>query len=460
MSPKKIQWEDDEQLFATDPLGEAAGDEKEPEEPSTSGVPAATADSRGEPLKAPMPLPPSSALDVPAGTDEEREVSAETQGGRFSWEVEDDAMPAPAGDGGESSVLEDLSEDDAYSDKDFDDGDLDAEEEHAFATLASQKVGIVGGKGVGKSYLFQAMVYRTSAGKKAGALTYYLEKDAVRLFSALQRDSEARTMNLVRFIKNFKSWQRLPPTKLIDQRWYRLRLRYRTGLLGRRRAALEVEFFDGSGEGFFEARKSRANNALWREGYLDARVMVFCLPIWAAFPDSGMSEGDWKERDLALEGFEQVVQNYMDLREQNQREEPVQTILALTMADDRRCALRTLRDRWMAPYMDSPETFLRQLRTGSGVARYVANAQRVSKALHEEFAAVRESTISGIPQKLDFGAGEPWIVPVSAIEGEFLDSLEETYPPGTERPRLAPPVPVHVELPLLVALCDRHNALM
>lgn len=332
-----------------------------------------------------------------------------------------------------------------------------ADEDEPFNLPGTEKLGIIGGKGVGKSYLFQAMVYRTFSGPQSGALNYYL--DGIRLFYALKRGEKARTLNLSKFIKKYSSWERLPFTTFSAQMWYRLRLRYRTGLVGSSRAAMDVEFFDGSGEGFFQANRTTENRKLWREGYLDARVMVFCLPLWAAFPSSGMSAEDWKSRDDLLEGFEQVVQNYTDLRTLNKRTTPVKSILALTMADDRRSALSVLHDKWISPYIDSPHTYLRQLKSGAGISRYLANARRISEAMHAEFEASRDPRVSSIPQSLDFG-GRPWMIPVCAIEGGRLEQVEREYPLPENRPALQAPVPAHVELPLLVALCERDNALM
>ena len=222
-----------------------------------------------------------------------------------------------------------------------------------------------------------------------------------------------------------------------------------------------MEFFDGSGEGFFELAATTAKSRkLWEEGYLKARVMIFCLPLWAAFPDSNLTDREWKDREDLLEGFDQVIQNYRDMRERHKAVEPVKSILALTMADDRRGALRTLYDRWISPYLDAPHTYLRQLHKGGGVARYLANTRKVSEALHEEFRAARDPRVVAIPQSLDFRGGRPWIVPLSAIEGARLDQIEAEVPNPDDRLRLGAPVPVHVELPLLVALCERDNALM
>lgn len=330
-----------------------------------------------------------------------------------------------------------------------------------FEQAGVQKLGIIGGKGVGKSYLFQAMVYRTYANQQAGSLAYYLDRGSIRLFTAPTRQDTATESNLLNFINDYSAWIRLSQTKVDTQRWYRLRLPYRTGLLGRGRSELDVEFFDGSGEGFFErVNVQQQQRELWQAGYLDARIIVFCLPLWVVFPNAELSDTDWQSRDAMLKGFEQVIMNYRQLRDRHHRTHPVRSILALTMADDRRSALNTLRDRWITPYMDAPERYLPRLRSGRGIALYLANARKISAALRVEFDNSHDPLVSGIPNKLDFNGGRPWLIPLSAIEGNQLDSIEKQYPDPDTRIRLQPPVPIHVELPLLVALCDRENALM
>ena len=135
------------------------------------------------------------------------------------------------------------------------------------------------------------------------------------------------------------------------------------------------------------------------------------------------------------------------------------------MSDDRRSALHALYDRWICPFLDSPHTYLRQMRSGRGVARYINNARRISESLYEEFAAARDPSVSAIPQSLDFDRGRPWIVALSATEGSRLEDLERRFPNPDDPARLADvrsgaPTPAHVELPLLLALCERDNALM
>ncbi|WP_295388183.1 hypothetical protein [uncultured Thiodictyon sp.] len=322
-----------------------------------------------------------------------------------------------------------------------------------------QQLGIIGGKGVGKSYLFQAMVYRVQHARTAGALSYFLDSAGVELVTTRSPDVPARTVNLQRFNGDYERWTRLGSTLATHQPWYRLALPYRTGLLGRSRSALEVEFFDGSGEQFFEPRDPN-NRALWEQAYRAATVMVFCLPLWAVFPGTELSSADWRERESILESFHAVVQNYKDMRRQLGLRQPVRSLLALTMADDRRGGLTRLRDTWIGGYLQQHQAFLMQTRTGRGIARYLANARRVSEVLRAEFAAAPSPGIAGIPDLLRLGAGRPWLIALSAIHGEALDQLELAYPNPDERPPRLPPIPAHVELPLLVALCERANALM
>jgi hypothetical protein len=323
-----------------------------------------------------------------------------------------------------------------------------------------EKVGIIGGRGVGKSYLFQAMVYRVQHAPRSGALSYFLDGGGIALAMALSVDEPVRSVNLQSFNTDYERWTRLGTTLAARQPWYRLTLPYRTGIFGRGRAAMEVEFFDGSGEQFFEAKDPR-NRPVWQYAYADARVMVFCLPLWVAFPGEDLSLDDWQERESILESFHEVVQNYKDMRRHlGHSGRPVRSILAFTMADDRRGALKVLRERWIAGYLQRHREILEVTRRGGGVARYLANARRVSDILLDELAAADAPGVARIPAELSFGGKQPWLIPVSAVHGEALDQLEADYPNPDERPRREPPVPIHVELPLLVALCEQGNALM
>jgi hypothetical protein len=332
--------------------------------------------------------------------------------------------------------------------------------EEPFDRTGTTRVGLLGGKGVGKSYLFQAMVYRTLDGRHSGALSYYLDRDTVRIYQTHDRQSVPRSAIPSEIVDEYRSWVRLGTTKLSVEQWYRLRLQFRTGLLGQRRTFLDIDFLDGSGESF-ETGLSAEREETWKAAFLDATIMVFCLPLWAAFPASGdvLSEEDWDFRESLIRGFDAVVRHFRDLREKYHARHPVRSILALTMADDHRSALTTLRNRWIMPLLEQPKPHLAAMRKASGVSRYLASAGKVSEAVFREFDASHDPRISGIPERIEFGGGRPWFVPLSAIDGATLDSWEQGK---AKKPRagLRPPVPVHVELPLLLALCDSHNALM
>ncbi|ASF48358.1 hypothetical protein [Methylovulum psychrotolerans] len=324
---------------------------------------------------------------------------------------------------------------------------------------SKQKLGIIGGKGSGKSYLFQAMVYRTYAKKQAGALAYYLDgcEGDVHLYSSpVHRRDLEKAVETAEFVNEYENCYRLGSTLFDDQRWYRLTLPYRTGLLGTQRRELEVEFFDGCGEALLEDRDmGTEKQQLWKAAYLDATTMIFILPLWIAFPRKNLSSEDFEFRDRQLKGFRAVIENYHELRRLYKAQHPVRSILALSMADDPRTSLTGILDRWITPYMDKPGFYLNKLRKGQGVARYLANARKVSAFLHHEFEYHNDPLMAGIPDRLEFKAGKVWMIPLSAIEGKLLD-IKLAYP----QQRLDKPVPVHVELPLLVALCEHENALM
>lgn len=449
--------------WGADDAGPAARDSEPLKEDIRSRVvrPVAppAADLQAKPART-EPLMPSPALVPPA-------IEADSTPPTETGEPEPPPKPDPIARSMRAPGAATSQPSHGYTEQDFD------KDDEPFDRDDAQKVGIIGGKGTGKSYLFQAMVYRTLAGQQSGALTYFLEQDGMRLFSATANPAQitqtgaSRTLNRVKFIEKYQRWERLPFTSLMQQQWYRLRLLVRIGLLGRKRSAMDVEFFDGSGEGFLEQQATTPEQKrLWAKAYRNAKVMVFCLPMWAAFPSEELTEEEWEMREKLLAGFEQVVQNYTDMRQRHNEVEPVSSILALTMADDDRSSLQTLRDHWITPYIQSPQTYLKQLKKGSGVARYLANARKVSEILHDEFASVPDKRVAGIPEALELGRGRPWIIPLSAIDGARLEQIEETYlnriddTSRRREVRRISPTPVHVELPLLVALCERDNALM
>jgi len=151
-----------------------------------------------------------------------------------------------------------------------------------------------------------------------------------------------------------------------------------------------------------------------------------------------------------LRGFSGILRNYEEIRDESL---DVKCILALTMADDHRSALRTLRSRWIDPYMGkkNQRKVLDQLCNPWRITRYLQNAQAISEYLHREFDESKWTEIQGIPARLEFGRGKPWILPVTAVDGARLILGDKSE---------GEPTPAHVELPLLVAMCEKHNVLM
>lgn len=331
------------------------------------------------------------------------------------------------------------------------------------------KIGLLGGGGVGKTYFFYGMMYRTLDEDKSGAVSYYLQSSELRRYDRRFGDANGQSkfedstldFNLALEVKRYESWERYVPTTFEAQLWYRLRLGFKTGFLGGNHSYLDLEFLDGSGEGFSRPLGS-LTMPIWEAAFRNAGIMIFCLPIWAAFPAPGLSTADQELREDHVSEFHQVLKNYLSIRSPGRK---VRSILALTMADDdRRCALQDMIDRWITPYIEDSERVLEQLRSRSGIPRYLASAQAVSDYLHRQFRLLRgKPLVSKIPKMLDFGLGRPWIIPVSAIDGKILEKATDyrkRAPDASIPEQLDPPIPVHVELPLLAALCENHNALM
>jgi hypothetical protein len=323
------------------------------------------------------------------------------------------------------------------------------------------KVGILGGKGVGKSYLFQSMVYRIASPTHAGVLSYYMRDLSAQLSMSGIADPNPRILALPDFLEGYSRMLRLPPTLMSDQRWYRLQLNFATGKFGRGSSTMNIEFLDGSGEALELGTAIPQMKELWVRAFRDATVMIFCLPIWTLFPDGDeMTEDDWDYRDRWLKGFARVVSTYREIRNPTLK---VRSVLVLTMADDHRSALRTLHRRWIKPCIENPsaEKFLNDVRSGSGITRYLATAREVSSYLQREYRRVGFGGVVTDLAELNYGYGLPWIVPVSAVDGAQLTQIEENIELDPRyRYRGPAPVPAHVELALLAAMCEHFNALM
>jgi hypothetical protein len=336
----------------------------------------------------------------------------------------------------------------------------------------SLQIGIIGGKGSGKTYLFHALVARTTVGRDAGALANYLDGNT-QVNASDRHDSEGTSLHPADLSEDYRKWFELDQTLEAHKKWYTLRLRYRTGFVGMAERRLDVRFLDGPGEIYQQNLQP-----FWETAFLQARVMIFCLPLWVAFPADALTHHSEEERASLLRNFHRTVNNYRQLRDdavarQVSPPKRVRAVLALTAADDMDTSLTELRSQWILPYMEfgRAAAHLRKLRSSEGaVMRYLVNAQRISRYLEQKFQESRDQDVRRIPADLRFDGGDPFLAPLSSVSGAKLQrvkELEADNPSLVQKnslDRIAlskdPPVPVHVELPLLVVLCEATNALM
>lgn len=342
------------------------------------------------------------------------------------------------------------------------DEDYDEEEQHAPALEAHTddtfRIGILGGRASGKSFLFQSMVYRTSNTSNAGCLSPMLAGVA-RLYrgAGTMDDQEWKFRSTDKYLADYIKWRRLKTTLLEPPEWHRLVVDMKTGLFGRGRQPLEIQFLDAPGEWISQTEGHDAERSqVWKTAYVDARVLIFCLPIWALFPAPGAVER--RDQEHEVEQFLSAVYNIVAERSRHDVRHRTEVVLALTMADDPRSALTAVRSRWIEPYTRSwsgHRRYLRILSKGRGISRYLAHARALSYALRQQIEDLPNQMHAKIPAELSLQQPgvTPWIIPMSAVDGACLDDPEDAKPES-------PPMPLHVELPILLSMSVQFNALM
>jgi hypothetical protein len=221
---------------------------------------------------------------------------------------------------------------------------------------------------------------------------------------------------------------------------------------------MDVEFIDGAGEQLQEPLDQGDNAEVWEKRYGKARVMVFVVPIWALFPAPRLHQDDRARCDDWITHLTGVIDNYREMRKRSALSPRVRTVLALTSGDDARSRLVEVRQKWIRTYIGDEKRYLEILRTGGGIVRYLANAARISQYMTSRFQDHPDPRVSAIPRRLDFGGGLPWIIPMSAVDGTHIS--EDGEAPRSDLLRERRPVPVHVELPVLMALCQKENTLV
>jgi hypothetical protein len=352
-----------------------------------------------------------------------------------------------------------------------------AAEDSPIPAAAPFHIGVAGPVGSGKSYWFQSLAYRLQNPGRYGVLTRYLKRGGVSLWRQTRRrgnlgdsdENKGEWLDLPTFNSPYESWQRLKGTRVDEFYRYTMVLKYNVGWLGLRETAMKLTFIDCSGELFVTPPgRDPLVDAAWG-AFEKAQLMIFCLPLWAVFPNgSEMQKSDWVLREQALIGFEAILKNYQRLRQDQEtagRKPPkTRIVLALTQADDRRNALETLAQNWVHDYIDNDGANLRRLARPSGPTKYLAAARRISDYVSNEFRQITDDSVKKTLARLDTAGMKPWLIPVTAIEGSLLPPPDDgtgavpwraaaVVPSGT-------PKPAHVELPLLFALCEAHNALM
>lgn len=303
---------------------------------------------------------------------------------------------------------------------------------------------LFGGPGTGKSFLFQAMALRCHSRRFAGALAPMLGRGAVTIeVDGSGSDSAAA------IVQEYRSWRKLGSTLLTLPHFFRMRLCYAKGWLGRDTGRLDVQLPDFAGEIYTSGGGAFA--AQWRNLATRSPVLVFCLPFWAVFPNpSELSAADRVERQNHLDAYYKVAKKVMRAR-QEEGSSPALLQLVLTMADDRRCGLQPLREYWL-PEENLVPGLLRRLGTLRGLMAYLQDARKVSAYLAQCFKSAAET--SALLELLEEGDyPEPWIVPVTAVDRRIVEEVAEGKPAPEN-----PPVPIHVELPLLLTLSDQTKA--
>ncbi len=328
---------------------------------------------------------------------------------------------------------------------------------------ASFETAILGPTNSGKSYYFQGLMYRLQQKGQQGVLTRYLSDVALwrktvtlnRMLMLRAEGSDAQIdygtgerVALGDFNKAYQDYKRLPQTTRTIFHRYTVGLTYRTGWRGQRKQLLKLSFIDAPGELHRQGPRGTALAAeVWR-AYTTARVAVFCLPVWVAFPgDSPLIDRD--TRKSTLDDFEVIVEHFLGLVRNTPRD--VRIVLALTQSDAVESGLQTLADRWVRSYLNDSRNHLARLGGVSGPTQYLAAARSVSRYVAREFSRSVEERVFRIPKLLTVDGRHPWIIPVSAVDGEVV---------AKRKAARNPPVPAHVDLPLLLALCEAHNALL
>jgi hypothetical protein len=335
---------------------------------------------------------------------------------------------------------------------------------------SSIQLGILGSKGTGKTYMFQSLVHRTSNGDHSGALAPFFRGGRNELHkSILHRDTGLpvawERVNPKDVVGDLLDWKFQPFTAEDNERWFHLKVYYRAGFR-RFQRHLDVSFLDASGEALLRGPIGKRAE-VWKEAYVKPNVIIVCIPFWVVFPNYDSPALDEHERERMLKESNTVFEHYTDILDKFGRRGRVTPILALTMADDTRCDFPEVRSRWIRAYTQTEHHYVYQFRKPRIVARYLAHARHISEYLTDQLSTGGPAIDWILPALNHIGSTKPWIIPMTACDGAYLQSEIRAKAEGAKemaesaaRGRKKYPVPGHVELPLLLALCEDSNTLM
>jgi hypothetical protein len=303
-----------------------------------------------------------------------------------------------------------------------------------FAEPGPLHIGIVGAKKSGKSCLFWSILHRTRSTEFAGALSSFLRNRS--LYRGTDVAGRERETDLDKVLAAYRT-RKPPPTAYQEfSNWYDLELTFASGFAGFGSTRVNIRFSDGAGEIY--SGGMRTHEPQWLKLLGGVRVVVFCLPLSAVFPQAH------DRRDESAEALSDAIRLGEDLkafRERHLGGARVRTLLALTKAD-KISGWEQVSRKWIEPYTANGGAYVKKLRRHGWLARYLANARLVSEAAQSRMDSLSTRQLLEV---LDLGFGKPWVVPISAYGH---DNHQED------------PLPVHVELPILLGLCDRYNVLM
>ena len=338
------------------------------------------------------------------------------------------------------------------------------------------RVALLGGAHSGKRALFQAMAYRAGGRRRAGALASLLGPGAgkVRCLGAESRPAADETERLARA---FEGWRCLnsdldeaPASKPHSPAGrYRLELPYPTGWLGRPVARMQVDLFPTSLLPQHTPQPAPPTTPLptplpqdERELLRRTRVLIFAVPFWACLPRPDVGE---EVVAAGREHLDVLGQQVLAVKEARQGGERASIFLALTLADDERGGLPDLREAWIHRAIEGHRRHANRLRRPQYLLTYLQNARRISEHLHRVLAgaeagalrsAAPPSSAAAVHELLELeGPERTWLLPVSALDARIAEHVAA----GGAAPG-EPPVPAHVELPLLLALCEHAEALL